>query len=521
MNDLLKSLVDQLKGTSAGAKLIAVLVGLSMLAVIGVSVFVANAPHYEMAFAQLEDHEVGKVAKALSEAGVPFQVSEPPGPYIIFVDRSEKSRALAAAYGAGALDRALKGILAESSGVSSVFMSSGERSQVVRKREWQEMEGMLEELDFVVEARVRTSAEKEAPFRQDAPAPTASVTIQVAESGRLSADQAKTVATLVSRGLGIPRENLTISDQSGETVFEGEMEGQRDTGAQDLLTLKNEFDRYKSAQANGVLDAILGPNKARVTIDSAWDFDHTVLRTDTATKGPEVSVTKNSTETPLDSEGASSAPVGVASNVATDGATVPDESGEPLVAKTDETRTEYKPSTKSEERVRTAPDLKRLSIAVFLDSSVDATKVAALEDAIKAAVGFDEARGDVFSSVHLDFPVAPTADTASEDGADSGTAPEEGGPGQSLFVETLIERGVEIATAIAFLFLLVKSLKISGKSRSAPATAADERVGPDVDPELLARAQVEQLLKADPAKVGEILSSWARGEEAPTAGARS
>ena len=131
MNALLKNLLDQLKGTSAGAKLVALLVGASMLAVVGIAAFVANKPHYEMAFTQLEDHEVAKVAKALADAGVAFEVSQPPGPYAVFVDRAARSRALAAAYGAGALDRSLKGILADESGVTSVFMSSSERAQSV------------------------------------------------------------------------------------------------------------------------------------------------------------------------------------------------------------------------------------------------------------------------------------------------------------------------------------------------------------------------------------------------------
>jgi hypothetical protein len=54
-------------------------------------------------------------------------------------------------------------------------------------------------------------------------------------------------------------------------------------------------------------------------------------------------------------------------------------------------------------------------------------------------------------------------------------------------------------------------LKGSKGVRGSAAAAASAR--PDgVDPELLARVQVDELLKSDPAKVGEILARWAREE---------
>ena len=99
---------------------------------------VASRPHYELAFSGLTDHELAQVCKALSEADIPFEQSQPPGPFIVYVDRAERSAAYMAVYGAGALDKPLEGILA-AGGVASVFESAEERAQGVRKREWQEM----------------------------------------------------------------------------------------------------------------------------------------------------------------------------------------------------------------------------------------------------------------------------------------------------------------------------------------------------------------------------------------------
>jgi flagellar M-ring protein FliF len=525
MNELLQSLLGALKGTSPASKVIALLVGLGLVAVLGVTSWVASEPHFELAFSQLSDYELARVARALSEADVAFETSQPPGPFNLYVDRDERSKALAAAYGAGALDRSLKGILAES-GMSTVFMSADEREQMVKKREWEEMEGMLEELDFIVKARVRTSGGESSPLAVTvAPPITASVTLAVAGSEPLSAERARTVATLVGRGLGVERENITISDQSGATVWEGERETSGDEAGRDLLALKTEYDRAEGERANRLLSETLGPSKARVTINSLWNFDHAVTRTDTTSKGAPLSESKTSTVTPIASVQPVGGPAGVSSNVALDPAAPasPSSSSAPesQASTSDETRTDYKPSTKSEERVRSMPELVRLSVALFLDESVATSQVASLEEAIKAAVGFDETRGDVFSTVSLAFPVAATSTEGAGDSAGDGTTKTTGTPAQepSPLIGKLIERSVEIVAAVVFLLLLFKSLKSARASAAAQAAAEARSAEPAVDAELLARAQVEELLKAEPEKVGQILSSWARGEST-TVGAK-
>ncbi len=509
MNELFKQLLSGLKGASSGSKAVALLVGASLLTILALAAWVANRPHYELAFSGLTDHEVAQVNKALSEASIPFRVSQPPAPFVVYVDRDDRSAAYMAAYGAGALDKPLKGILSES-GVASVFNSAEERAQGVRKREWEEMEKMLEELDFVVSARVRTAPGESSPLdlRRALPA-TASVTLRVAGGAELSGAQTATVANLVSRGLGIGRESLVISDQAGQSLYDGEPRAEGELEASDLLAHQAEYDRRLAGAANAVLEEILGANKARVTISSDWDYSRSTLHTEKAQKGAVLQETRTTSEKPV--SGAPGAePVGLSANTldpdAPDAGSVGDvAAAEPLLEKTSEQRTEYAPSVAREERVRFVPELKRLSVALFLDQSLPEPQKKGLESAVKAAVGFDEER-DGFSSVVLPFaapPVAETAPTADED------VPRRPSP----LVETLLRRGVEIASALVFLALLLRSLKGVRRPRSAlerPAPAAEGAL----DPELLARAQVEELLRSDPARVGEVLSRWAREEPA-------
>jgi flagellar M-ring protein FliF len=509
MNDLLKQLLAGLGKASGGTKLVAALVGATLVAILGLAGWVASRPHYELAFSGLTDHEVAEVNKALSEAGLPFQVSQPPAPFSVYVDGDQRSAAYMAAYGAGALDKPLKGILSED-GMASVFHSAEERAQGVRKREWEEMEKMLEELDFVLAASVRTAPGSSAPLGGRDTPPTASVALRLADEARLTPAQATTVANLVSRGLGIAREHLVVSDQTGRSLFDGAQEDEGERAVRDLLAHQAEYDQRLSAAASAVLEQILGPNKARVSVSSEWDYSRSTLQTEKNDKGQVVSETRTSSEKPVGTLASTTEPAGLSANTLDPTAPLAGGSqdagaAQPPVEKTSEERKEYAPSVSREERVRFVPELERLSVALYLDQSLPEAQKQGIEQAVRASVGFDEERGDTFSSVVLPFFVPETPEPAAEEPAPSAPNP---------LLETLLRRGVELAAALVFLALLVRALRgaRAGQSAAAPAAAGD----PALDPELLARARVEELLRSDPSRVGEILSRWAREEPAGT-----
>ncbi len=514
MNDLLKHLLDQLKRADGGSKVVAALVGLALAAAIGVAAVVANEPDYQSTFTGLSARESAAVSKALSDAGIPFRVSQPPGPFTVFVDEGDHSAALAAAYGSGALDKPLKGILTDS-GVTSVFMGNAERMQLVQKREWEEVEGMLEELDYVVSATVRAAPADATPFSPgDRSRATAAVTLTMLDGQWLSRDQAMTVARLVSNALGVPEENLTIADHSGRSPYDPREEEQ-EAQAKNLLTIKLDYDRRMADSTNLILADILGPNKARVTINSEWELEQSTTRTETSGKGGILSETKNTTETPWPQSPVPGGVVGLDSAPVDPGTVDPNATAavapsEPPVSKTSEERKEYKPTVTTVQSVRSHEVLKHQSIALYLDDSIDQARRGELEEAIKASVGYLDGR-DAFSRANLAFyvPEVPAEPPAAE----------ESSPAPSPLLELVLRRGVEIVAALVFVVLLLKSLRSSGKVKARTAAASAGTDEERIDPELLARRQVEELLRADPEKVGQILASWARDERA-TAGTR-
>jgi len=515
VNDLLQSLGNQLKSTSGGTKLIAVIVCVALVVVIGVAAVVMNGPDFQMVFPEISDHELPKVTKALAEAGVPFRTSQPPGPYSVFIDTDEHTAARAAVYGAGALDKPVRGIMPEG-GFGSVFASSEERKQGVLKREWEETEKMLEVLDFVSSATVRTSHPNRSslPNRNSTPR-TASVTLRIVDNASLTTGQRNTLANLVSGGLGISKEHLIISDQFGKNLYDGAASNSEEISIQELLSTQSLYDAKQTEMANLVLRDVLGPRKARVTVTSEWDYAQTTRSKEEAIGTGAITMqSKTKTDRKVPTGSALKDAVGVSANTITSSSISAGSAARPdemmTENETDE-KTEYQPTIAREDTVEVVPRLERLSIALFLDQSLadDPAQLEEFEQTIKAAVGFTEGR-DEYRSVVYPFAGGELAPTEGGEGAEE--APSAPNP----LLEKVLRHGLEIGTGLIFLTLLLRSLRKSSLPEAHPRTAVSGSVrsgGTEIDPERLAQLELEQLLETDPAKLGKTLTRWIQEDE--------
>jgi len=523
MNELLRTIAEGLKRSSLASKLTAGLVAMAVVVAVGVSAVVANQPHYSMLLSGLSDSESASAMRALAEAGIPFEASQPPGPFVIYVDDDDRGSAMGAIYQSGAMIPIKKGIPADDGGIGTVFMSNGERLQVMQKHLWGETEKLLESLDFVANATVITSTSEASPFSSKPPRRTASVQLTVRNVQSLTEDRALGAVMMVSHALEIVPDDIVLTDQTGKLWHGAPKRDGSEDPANDVLEYKERFDQRLSDKANRALLSILGPNRARVEIDSAWNFDKSTTSEQIVTDGTMTSKTSNTTETPVAQNSPTSAGASANIDFGSANTAVPDTSTEtapapPAMATSSEEKTQYDPSVTRTETVSTTPKLEKLSVALFLDSSIPEADRKPIEDAVKAAVGYDDARKDNFKMVSLGFVVdtpelaegeEATGEGAGETGGEvalADGAAEEAEP--SAMTRMIIRRGVEIVVAVVFIFLLLSSLRSSKKSASGAAAVEDDET--EVDPELLAQAQVQELLTSDPKRVGEILSQWAR-----------
>ncbi len=460
-----------------------------------------SAPNFEVLYTGLDAREVGAVQSALATADIRYRVSQPPGPFVVHVDGEQYYVAQNAVALAGALDRAPEGIGGMATGASQVFMSAQERSQASLKREWQELEKQLEELQFVERARVSTSVPDKSPLRKVEPM-TVAVTLTLRGRGDLTQAQSTAVARLARFRFNVPAENVLVTDQNGRSLMEDSSANGEMAMAQEVFEQGRRSDAELERKANDALRRVFGPDLAHVVVTSTWSQEEieSVKETVDPKNKAVVSETSSKSSTPS-SLATSSGTGGIASSFG-DGAGAGGTDSTIANSTTSESSKNTVVGRETQLRRSHTPHLDRLSVSLFLDQSLDGTR-AQVEAAVKSAVGFDESRGDAFAAMTAPFATVPRD-------AEGKLVPRVETPieAPSRVLEMLTQRGVEIGVAGILLFLLFRAVR--GVKREANAAEArPENVDEDRWIEMLARSRVEDLVKSDPERLGAILSRWA------------
>ncbi len=507
MRDFLQGLLEQLKTTGPATKAVLAMGLLLVAGVIGFASYTAGTPHFRLLYSSLDPQQAAAVQAALAGGNIRFEASQPPGPFTIHVDDSQYYQAQNLVALAGGLSVSPEGIQANQSGAKDVFLSQSERAQNALKREWQEMEKQLESLEFVSRARVSTSIPESSVLRKAAPM-TVAVTLQVNAGMQLSRAQAATVAKLVRFRFGVPSENVMISDQSGRDVWDGTQQDELSAAANSVFDNKTRFDSEIAARTNKALEQAFGPGLAYVVVDSTWKNERTEsVRKTLDPKGVVTSKEEKTTSTPQDTPEASGSANPSAPVVKND------------PAKTSETRQVNAVGETTSHSIDEAPALTHLSVSLFLDDSLKAQQTQ-LEAVVKNAVGLNDERKDTIATV-----VTPLASVARDDkGAIAKPPAPEKIEAPSRTMEMLLQHGVEIAAAAVFLFVLLRALKSRPRALAydepqaaahdpiAALAAAEEIEDPRVR-EMVARRQIDELIRNDPERVSTILSRWAADEE--------
>jgi len=497
MKDLVQKLANSFRSSTPGTRVGMVASTLVMLGLIGFTTFTATRPNFVTLESNLNETQRGACTFALAQGGVSYRVSPLPGPYTIEVDERDLYIARSYIDGDKALTPRARGIINDSSG--SVFRGQSERDQVTRKREWEDCEQQLRAFDFVSDAKIGGGAEG-GPFARDDER-TMSVVLTLVHDYILSRSQAQTIAAVVSRRFAIPTSQVVITDQDGRLLYGGDLDEEAFgmTGAYDI---KRRYDADMESKVNGMLAQVFGDGTAYVMVDSTWKYDTTESLTETYDPNNKVTSTDyQRTESSTSTDGSAGGAVGTASNIETN-ATGSAGSGAGMNSdKVDEKHSNTQIGSTLRYTQSATPELQHLSVSLMVDKSLS-TELDSITKSVQAAVGFSETRGDTMSSLSTMFVGVGRDDEGALIG--SVDAPKETSPWKTW----AMNNGLELMAALAFLFVLYRSLRGSKKALEEVIGRGERAAGEDQDPELVARVAVEELVQNDPDQVAAILSRW-------------
>lgn len=401
---------------SARRKVSSVIGLVVILIVLGALVRAATTPAMALLYSGLDSTAASGVIEGLEREGVLYEVRN--RAIYVPINVRDRVRITLAGQGLPATGEAGYELLDDLSGF-------GTTSEMFDAAFWRAKEGELARTILassrVIRARVHIGQTSRRPFEREVPM-TASVTISTS-SGALSRQQAEAIRYLVSSAIaGLASQNVSVIDQeNGVILRSGEENAETGAGepARQASVLKRSVER--------LLEARVGPDSAVVEVSLETIRDSETIRERVLDPTGQVVIHTDTEDSSQASEGDVNA-VTVASNLA-DGDVEGAGGDSTRQSSSTRERVNYEVSEVVRERVRPPGDVRRISVAVMVDGvreeAADGTiqwsprpdeELAALQDLVKSAVGFDEARGDIVTIQSLEFSDPPAAGTVVEAG---------------------------------------------------------------------------------------------------------
>jgi flagellar M-ring protein FliF len=373
--------------------------GAAFAVIVGVGVW-ASQTQYEVLSRPADADERAAITTALARAGIAYRVAsdgvgvEVPAEHVL--------DARAAAAGEGGIV-GIEGLEKLDPWITPV------QEQMHKLRMLQgELVRTLNGIGGVASSTVHLNMPERSEFLLAQARATAAVTLRAEEGVTLSRDVARSVASLVSHAVaGMTPEDVTVVDAaSGRTLWGGGAEAAAGEGTPEQQARKREAEL--SLRVRDALARVLG-SPDHVTVAVNLEVDNAAIQSTATTVDPD-SATAVSER--LETEGNASATAagspGSDSNLPE---RAPASGG--TARNRESTQTQYQVSTTQTTTVRPAGELKRISASVIVNVDALGALVAAgqdekavradLEASTRAALGFDEERGDSVTVTFVKF----------------------------------------------------------------------------------------------------------------------
>ncbi|PZO01861.1 MAG: flagellar M-ring protein FliF [Alphaproteobacteria bacterium] len=445
-----------------GVGKLAVLLGVGAgvaVALVYLMMRVGQAPD-ALLYSNLDLREASEITTALDGAGIKYS-SRGDGS-TIFVSRDQVGEARMLVAGKGLVTSGSVGY--EIFDDQSVLGQTEFQQNLNEKRALEgELARTIMSLRGITSARVMIALPPRQLFQASTAEPTASVVVGVS-GGQLSGAQVQAIRNVVASSVtNMKPERVTLTDTSNRTLAAGADAG--GFSAASAEEAKSSTEAQLQARIKDIVEGVVGVGAARVQVTA--DIDHSRSTTQQQVYDPDGQVVRStsvngseSQDTTGQADGGATAtnniPGGQAPNVTPIGST-----------DTQNTETtNYEISNTTTTTVKEAGEVKKLAVAVAVDgkytppasgdgeptyapvSEEDRAKIEAL---VKAAVGFNEERGDIVQVTAVRF----NRDTAAVGG-------EEAGSSLFSFTKDDIMRGVELLvlliTGLLLIFFVLRPL---------------------------------------------------------------
>lgn len=386
--------------------------GLVLLLALFFGLRMVMAPDYVQLYSGLTPATASSVIDTLEQDGFRVQLSDSGS--TISVPRESLPRARMALADQGLPSDGTPGweLFDDTSGL-------GMNSFLQRVNRLRAMEGELarsiQTIDGVAAARVHIVLPEREAFSRERPDPSASVIVRGAASRTISRRQGNAIRALVAAAVpDLSPMRVTVLSASGETILAEEGEGAAEVT---LQSVRAGIEERMAQNITQILSARVGAGNARVQVSVDLNGERQVVRQQSFDPAQRVVRSTETTEESNEDRELAAGEVGVNGNIPAELADGADaEGGNSNTSERTREIVNYEIGKTESETIREPGEVRRLSVAVLVNgiyniadngevdyAERDTEELARLEELVKSAVGFDEARGDIVSVDSLRF----------------------------------------------------------------------------------------------------------------------
>jgi len=382
------------------------IVGIAALMLASFMVFRwVSTPNYAPLYSNLASSDASAIVDELNAEGVSYQLADGGSTIMVPNDQVYNLRLTMSGKGLPAGQDTGYSLLDQQGITTSEF-----QQQVTYQRAVEgELAKTLEAIKGVNTAVVHIALPKDQVFVADQGKPTASVLLDLGAGTQLSGEQISAVTNLVSSSIeGMDPKDVTVADSDGQVLSAA---GQVSAAAGDQRSaMETDYEDRLAANAQKILDQVLGPNHAVVSVRADLDLSQRQSTSETYSynQGTPPISSSQSSETYSGTGGAVGGVLGPENTGTTGGSGV---SSYNKSGSTDNNAVDNTTTTTQD-----APgSIKRLTVSVVADGTeANNLNQQQVQSLIGNAVGLDTARGDAITVAAMPFDTSAAQQAKAE-----------------------------------------------------------------------------------------------------------
>jgi flagellar M-ring protein FliF len=379
-------------------------IGIAAIVVVLAFVTMSRPTEYAVAFTNLREEDAAAVVAKLKEAKIPYELADR-GTIKVPPAQVQEVKLLVASSGA----------VKQGGGAGFEIFAQPHfgLTEFAEKINYQRaLEGELGRsigrLEAVEMARVHLTLPEQSLFVSQKKEPTAAAVIQLKQGRKLDEAQVQGIVQLIAGSVeGLKPDAVTVMDSAGAVLSQKGLENDPTRKQNTRAEIQRSLEQRLTDEVKTMLMPLVGPDKAVVRVNADLDWDQYEANSETFSpnqKAPQVRSRREIAESAAQGSATAGGVPGAERNVpgypsAGEGGT-----GNAQTEKRDVT-TNYELSRTVEKTVRTPGAIRRLNVAVALDSEViaDPAQADAISRLVATAAGLDTNRGDLVTLTSLPF----------------------------------------------------------------------------------------------------------------------